>query len=470
MSTLAKLVSVAALLALAAVPAAAQNGSLKVSSFPSGAAVIVDGVSTGKITPMSVSLSVGDHSVTVTIPNSGWNPDTRVVPVASGNNDLSVTLLPKLTTGPQGPEGPKGDKGDPGATGATGAAGAAGPPATVRAASSNECATGGIVVTSGDGSVSLPVCNGAQGAQGIAGPAGAQGPAGAAGTGGGEVDPTTRVSFGPNLRIAIDGNQVDDLGLSPIYILAGVIEFRNGAGHTTKIPGQPELQPFSLAAAGSNEIAVLRDWFDGAAADPQHNRHSVRVRLVDTTASGDPAALDFTLADCLPTGFASAFGVNPARLVVGCHHVAQLHVPGSNRPFSSPGGAALVPVGQFSFPLFLESEGPSQLASNLSGGGVHLLQGDQTIDPVHVRVGTRNGNGNQTTFLEQWIKGLLDGSPDAKRDYLIGVAASSGAQVQASFGEAFFSYVGLIDPNQIVDSTGDIRAGFDLVIEANELN
>ena len=70
------------------------NGSLKVTSFPSGARVVVDGTDTGKVTPMSVSLAIGDHEVVVSIPNSGWNPDTRTVTINSGNNDLSVTLLP----------------------------------------------------------------------------------------------------------------------------------------------------------------------------------------------------------------------------------------------------------------------------------------------------------------------------------------------------------------------------------------
>jgi hypothetical protein len=106
--------------------AQSSNGALKVTSFPSGAQVIVDGVNTGKTTPMSISLSVGDHTVTVSIPNSGWNPDTRTVPIVSGNNDLSVTLLPLLTVGPQGPQGaqgPQGEKGDPGPPGPPGSGG-----------------------------------------------------------------------------------------------------------------------------------------------------------------------------------------------------------------------------------------------------------------------------------------------------------------------------------------------------------
>jgi PEGA domain-containing protein/collagen triple helix repeat protein len=127
--------------ALLLVPAiaAAQSGSLKITSFPSGAAVVIDGVDTGKVTPMSVSLSIGDHVVVVSIPDSGWRPDTRTVTIAAGNNDLSVTLLPLLTVGPKGdkgdpgpqgptgPQGPKGDRGDQGPQGPTGAEGPQGP-------------------------------------------------------------------------------------------------------------------------------------------------------------------------------------------------------------------------------------------------------------------------------------------------------------------------------------------------------
>src|SRR5437899_4472415 len=103
------------------------NGALKVTSFPSGANVSVDGVDTGKVTPMNVSVAVGAHTVVVSIPNSGWNPDTRTFVVVSGNNDLSVTLLPNLAAGPMGPAGPKGDPGPPGPAGDTGPAGAPGP-------------------------------------------------------------------------------------------------------------------------------------------------------------------------------------------------------------------------------------------------------------------------------------------------------------------------------------------------------
>lgn len=164
------------ILAATTIPASAQSGSLKVTSFPSGAVVVVDGASTGKVTPMSISLPVGDHTVTVTIPNSGWNPDTRTVTIASGNNDLSVTLLPTLTTGPQGPPGPqglKGDKGDTGETGAQGPAGETGPvgPAGPKGDKGDKGDQGETGAAGPQGP------QGIQGIQGIAGPAGPPGTA-----------------------------------------------------------------------------------------------------------------------------------------------------------------------------------------------------------------------------------------------------------------------------------------------------
>src|SRR5437868_475741 len=104
------------------------NGSLKVTSFPSGAKVAIDGTDTGKATPATFNLSAGDHAIVVSIPNSGWNADSRTVTIVSGNNDLSVTLLPTLTVGSQGPAGPAGPKGDTGATGAVGPVGPIGNP------------------------------------------------------------------------------------------------------------------------------------------------------------------------------------------------------------------------------------------------------------------------------------------------------------------------------------------------------
>src|SRR5262249_42738880 len=103
------------------------NGSLKVTSFPSGASVKVDGVDTGKTTPMSISLALGDHAVEGAIPNSGWNPDSRTVNIDSGNNDLTVTLLPAQLIGAKGESGEQGPKGETGAQGSKGDPGESGP-------------------------------------------------------------------------------------------------------------------------------------------------------------------------------------------------------------------------------------------------------------------------------------------------------------------------------------------------------
>jgi len=177
-----RLVLLAILVCVALVAAVAsaswQNGALKVTSFPSGAKVTVDGQDTGKTTPMSVSLSVGDHTVVVSILNSGWQPDTRTVTIASGNNDLSVTLLPILTVGPPGPKGDKGDKGDTGAQGPKGDKG--------------DIGAQGVPGMKGDKGDT-----GAQGAPGAKGDTGAQGLPGVKGDKGDKGDPGIQGSQGP---------------------------------------------------------------------------------------------------------------------------------------------------------------------------------------------------------------------------------------------------------------------------------
>ncbi len=103
------------------------EASLKVTSYPSGALVSIDGVEMRRVTPMRMELRVGTHTVKVYIPNSGWTPDTRLVEIEPGHNDLSVTLLPKLTAGSAGPQGPPGPAGPAGPMGLQGPAGLAGP-------------------------------------------------------------------------------------------------------------------------------------------------------------------------------------------------------------------------------------------------------------------------------------------------------------------------------------------------------
>ena len=88
---------IVAVLAAMAAPAAAQSGALKVTSFPSGALVTVDGVSTGKVTPMNVSLPVGDHTVTGSLAGTGWNADRRTV---TGLSEGLCSVICGLTVSP----------------------------------------------------------------------------------------------------------------------------------------------------------------------------------------------------------------------------------------------------------------------------------------------------------------------------------------------------------------------------------
>lgn len=154
-------------LLLVASAAAESNGrgTLKVTSFPSGANVSVDGQPTGKATPMSVDLKAGKHIVTVAIADGMWTPDTRTVEVTEGKNDLSVTLLPSMMMGPQGPQGPAGPQGPQGVPGPQGPAGPQG-------------ATGAQGPQGPKGDTGATGAQGPQGLQGLTGDPGPQGPKG----------------------------------------------------------------------------------------------------------------------------------------------------------------------------------------------------------------------------------------------------------------------------------------------------
>jgi len=160
-----------------------KHGKLKVTSFPSGANVSVDGKDMGQVTPMSTEVAVGWHKVRVSSPNPGWNADVRDVQVAAGNNDLSVTLLPIMSVGPMGPPGPVGPAGPMGPQGPAGAAGAAGAqgPAGPQGPKGDPGATGAVGPAGPIGAIGPQGPKGDTGATGVAGPAGATGPVGPAG-------------------------------------------------------------------------------------------------------------------------------------------------------------------------------------------------------------------------------------------------------------------------------------------------
>jgi hypothetical protein len=244
------LIRTALLCAITAVPAAAQNGALKVTSFPTGAAVTIDGVATGKVTPMSVSLTIGDHLVAVSIPNSGWQTDIRTVSIASGNNDLSVTLLPILTTGPQGPkgdtgaQGPPGPKGDPGARGDQGIQGEQGP----------------------KGDPGQPGAAGTNGAQGATGP---QGPPGPAGPGGALPAPRPPAYVG-NFRLEINSEKIGLDGFAGCFDKVIGVEYEDCYFEIKRIPE-----------------GLLKEWFNNSL-----NNEGTRVNLqvIQVGDNGDTIA------------------------------------------------------------------------------------------------------------------------------------------------------------------------------------
>lgn len=106
--------------------AKAQNLVLK--SFPSGAEVFIDGTDTTRQTPYNQGITAGQHTIEVVPPGTGWNSTSTQVTIPSGGAfNLTMVMIPTLTTGPQGPQGVAGPTGPTGATGSTGPQGPSGP-------------------------------------------------------------------------------------------------------------------------------------------------------------------------------------------------------------------------------------------------------------------------------------------------------------------------------------------------------
>lgn len=228
------------------------NGSLKVTSYPSGAEVWIDGRNTGKTTPMSESVSVGEHTVLVRVPSSGWNPDERTVTIVSGNNDLSVTLLPMLTIGPQGPQGPAGLPGPQGPAGPQGPVGPAG--ATGPAGPAGPAGADGAIGPQGPpGPIGPAGATGATGLQGPAGPAGEAGAPGSAGPQGPAGTPGATGPSGPQGAVGPQGpaGPAGTNGVSGWQMVS-----RNW---DLPAPGQPAIGVYAECPAGKKPVGG--GWF-----------------------------------------------------------------------------------------------------------------------------------------------------------------------------------------------------------------
>ena len=366
-SVVKAMLCVAATLAFVA-PAAAQNGSLKVTSFPSGAEVIIDGVSTGKVTPMSTSLSIGDHSVTVRIAgNSGWNPDTRTVTIVSGNNDLSVTLLPVLTVGPQGPKGDKGDPGPQGPQGQKGDKGDQGPQ--------------GLKGDKGD--------------TGLTGPVGPQGPAGAA-------PPPPPTPYTGTFYMQINGGDY--------------FKLTSFAGCADKILGV-EYQDcyFQTRSVAPDLTQWLNDTVNGA-ANPTRNASVVQLdtnftelaRLdIQQAFLSDFAVSDFDASD---TSLGTlSFTVVPAHLSTGSPSALSSF---ANQTFH-------VAFFILNIPNFTNVtaavRGIHMSAPKLATTGVGLrhqfISGPVQFDPIRIEVG---GNATAIADIETWAGNVAQGLSDVR--------------------------------------------------------
>jgi hypothetical protein len=373
---------VAGALVLAVIPAAGQGGALKVTSFPSGAAVIVDNLPTGKVTPMTVSLPIGDHSVTVMIPNSGWQADTRTVTIVAGNNDLSVTLLPTLTEGPPGPPGPPGPQGIQGIQGIQGPPGAQGPPGPQ-----------GIQGEKGE--------KGDKGDQGDKGDTGDIGPAGPAGPPG---QPGTTAAVAAPLPPKYSGSFALEIGNARV----GLSEFRGC--YEKVIGGQLEDCHLTFRVLAP----VLLDWIDDALRGEPDFRRDFAVAsytagsfdLISRLEVHDAFIRDIAVSD-LDAGANGVFGTITLIVV----------------PSQLQGVAASGPVGGFvNSPLFQTSDFALEIGNediNLAArisrlrasfpviqvAGGQAFPGAPEFDDLEVEVATAG-----TQFLDDWVDAVRQGA------------------------------------------------------------
>jgi PEGA domain/Collagen triple helix repeat (20 copies) len=425
---------------LSAAPAAAST--LKVTSFPSGARVSVDGVNTGKLTPMNVALADGDHVVTVDIPGSGWSADTRVVTITPGNNDLSVTLLPVVT---QGPPGLKGDRGDKGEKGEKGDKGDKGDP--------------GEMGGKGD--------RGDKGDQGDKGDPGPPGPVGGIPA----VDPRTLARFLENLRIDISSSPGGVFGISPVYADIDTVTETLNTGQVRLVPEAVRLRPFAIIARRHDETRTLETWFqDVRSGNVSRAMRDVRLQLLDRSGQ---TAFSVNLEPCVPSALDSTFGfetfngngtvVIVTRVIVVCDHVSGLQLTGGTDPSHSPGQAGLVAT--------FGSETELEPVAEFSGGGEFAVDTRTVIEPIGLRAGTLAVPtlAFSVDGLENWLRASLGVTSDSKFKNIDLLGEQSGAQVMLrQYLDTFLKSIALVDSvRPDLSDTDPIPIAFTLLIQPN---
>jgi hypothetical protein len=429
---------VTGVVAMAAVALAhgAEAGTLSVVSYPPGAQIIIDGANTGRTTPASFRLANGPHTVTVQFPDKGWNPVTRVVTVTSAATELSVTLLPTLTTGPAGPPGPQGPAGPAGATGPTGPPGPQGP--------------AGL-----DGPMGP---SGPAGPAGAIGPQGPQGPIGPTGPAGGvpAPDPTKRVGFGDNLFVNIEGQPSDQkYGISAIAVEFPIVAL-DPKGGIDFGPGSPAVVPFGISPGGTEELDALVSWWNQFRSGVAATRTvKVELRTVDLSR---PLVL-LTLGTCTPTKY---FGgtVGQARLVVSCSSLSVEGYEGGRHPVHGLGPVQSSLIG----------DGEREIAILESGGEEQVIDGRIDIEPLNVRVGTLDDPPYSPRFVIAWVtESLTQATFKNVALELVGDYQGHPYTSTVKYEDVFLTRIELVAPTETLSAGAQnyVRIGFNLLIKAN---
>jgi hypothetical protein len=319
---------IVAIVCLPAVPAALNaqtvvddGHEVVITSFPDGASVLIDGLDTGKVTPVELrEIAPGTHMITVSA--AGWQTNTQKItvldvdPVSGRLRDtyLSFTLLPTLTTGPAGPQGDPGPQGiqgligPPGTNGTNGINGTNGAAATIAVGTVMSGSPGSTPIILNSGTPSAAVFNfvipqgatgatGAAGAQGATGPQGPQGPPGS----GSNNLPGDNTAGGFNALLNIIGTENTAYGAAALQnnsgsfnTASGAFALQNNSGNFNTASGRFALfnntSGIENTASGSGALITNSTGSDNTAIGT--NADVISGNLNNATAIGAGAVVD----------------------------------------------------------------------------------------------------------------------------------------------------------------------------------